>query len=231
MKTLVSVLATALLASCIPTADAAPAPQPVVPVKRRVPRQPPPPSRPPPPAPPAGNTTGYEKAQTRPAIVQPPIGRDASGNINVPNVFQMTQAEAEATLKRYGFERVSLEKRMCGSVTEGKIVEKGTICGQAPQPGGKASPRIPVYIQVQEESPYGGVLSGERKWFLMPDMVGWDLEKAKARIKQLGFVSKDVMISLSKDCAPNTICKTYPDLLTRTDNTSDKLFYVGQPQP
>jgi len=32
-----------------------------------------------------------------------------------------------------------------------------------------------------------------------------------------------------RSCASNTVCRTYPEGLTRTDNTSDKLFYVGRP--
>jgi beta-lactam-binding protein with PASTA domain len=117
---------------------------------------------------------------------------------------------------------------MCGSVAEGIIVEKGEVCYQSPPPGNVTSPRIPVRVRIQDESPYGGALHGERKWFLMPDMIGWPVDKALARIKELGF-TKEVKIGYTKDCAANTVCKTHPEQLTRGDNTSDKLFYVGQP--
>jgi beta-lactam-binding protein with PASTA domain len=176
-----------------------------------------------------GVQTGYERAQQRAAVQQPPMGRDASGNVKVPNLFRMTRAQAEATLKRYGFERgVSIDTSMCGSVADGKIVEKGEVCYQSPPPGNVTSPRVPVRIRVQDESPYGGVLHGERRWFLMPDMIGWPADRAVARLKELG-VTKEVKIGYTKDCAANTVCKSLPEQLTRGDTTSDKLLYVGQP--
>jgi beta-lactam-binding protein with PASTA domain len=84
---------------------------------------------------------------------------------------------------------------------------------------------------VQTENPYRGDLGSGRFWFLMPDLVGNQLDQARAKIRDLGFTSKEVEISYvdRPGCGPNVICETYPESLTRTDNTSDKRFYVGRP--
>ncbi len=86
-------------------------------------------------------------------------------------------------------------------------------------------------IRVQTENPYRGDLGGGRFWFLMPDFVGTSVDSARAKLKELGFTGREVGISYvdRPDCAPSTVCETIPEGLTRTDNTSDKLFYVGRP--
>ncbi len=154
-----------------------------------------------------------------------------SENLTVPNVMFMTRAEAEATLARAGFRAPSIDDHsICGSVVEKQIVELGRVCHQHPPAGRQQGGRIPVSIRVQTENPYGGDLGGGRRWFLMPDLVGQHVDKARATLKQLGFVTKEVKLTDSDDpsCKPNIVCKSYPERMTRTDTASDKLFYVGK---
>lgn len=156
-----------------------------------------------------------------------------SQNLTMPNLMLMTQAEAEAAVRAAGFERAPEvdNNSLCGSVVDKKIVDRGRVCSQAPAAGQVTFSRTPITIRVQTENPYGGELGGGRKWFLMPDLVGADVDQARSRLKQLGFVSKEVNVSFvdRPGCKPNVVCETYPEGLTRTDNTSDKLFYVGKP--
>lgn len=166
----------------------------------------------------------------------PAPGRPASSGselVTMPDLFLMTRAEAEAAVARAGFERgVGLDtSSICGSAVDGKVIELGRVCSQSPAAGQKNSPRVPIRIRVQHESPWRGQLGGGRSWFLMPDLVGVPVEQAKQKLRSLGFVSKEVKIAYVDDrgCAPNTVCKTVPEGLSRADNTSDKLFYVGRP--
>lgn len=163
-------------------------------------------------------------------------GRGGGGDdqsITMPDVFLMSQADAEAALQRAGFERSpKLDTRsICGSTVDKKIIELGHVCYQTPAAGLTASPRTAVTIRVQTENPYHGELGNGRFWFLMPDLVGTHVDKGRARLKELGFTTKEVNIAYvdRPGCAPNIICEMSPEGLTRADNTSDKLFYVGRP--
>jgi beta-lactam-binding protein with PASTA domain len=152
--------------------------------------------------------------------------------VTTPDVFGMTQAEAEAAFQRAGFERpVSIDNNSaCGSVVDGKIIELGRVCSQAPAAGQSNSAGVPITLRIQTENPHRGELGNGRFWFLMPNLVGIHVDKARAKIKELGFVSREVQISYvdRAGCAPNIVCETYPVQLNRTDNTSDKRFYVGR---
>jgi hypothetical protein len=158
--------------------------------------------------------------------------RGESRNLAMPNLILMTQAEAEAALRRAGFtSTVSLDTSICGSTLDDHktIVERGRVCYQLPYPGRETTSRSLISLRIQNEDPRGGDLGNGRRWFLMPDLVGIELEAAKAKIRALGFASKDVKITYADDCKPNIVCKTYPDAMKRTDTTSDKLFYIGRP--
>jgi beta-lactam-binding protein with PASTA domain len=163
-----------------------------------------------------------------------PAGASASSSENrrVPDVMFKSRAEAEAAIRSAGFERPPNidNSSSCGSVIDGRIVDIGHVCSQSPAGGREMGARIPITLRVQMENPYGGELGGGRRWFLMPTLVGQHVDKARARLKELGFVSKEVKISDSDDpnCKPNIVCKTYPEALNRTDTTSDKVFYVGK---
>lgn len=161
-----------------------------------------------------------------------PSAAASPGNLRVPDVMFMSRADAEAAIARAGFEQPpSIDNNsLCGSVVDGRIVETGHVCYQSPPGGREMGGRIAVRIRVQTENPYGGELGGGRRWFLMPTLTGQHVDQARARIKQLGFVTKEVMISESDDpsCKPRIVCKTYPEALNRTDTTSDKIFYVGR---
>ncbi|HEU0035552.1 MAG TPA: PASTA domain-containing protein [Kofleriaceae bacterium] len=152
-------------------------------------------------------------------------------SVTMPNLFGMTRAEAEATLARLGFQKpLSIDDHsLCGSVVDGKIVELGRVCYQSPAPGQSTSTTLTSSVRIQTENPYGGTLPGGRTWFLMPNLVGQPVDAARAKLRELGYVTKDVKIAYVDDCGPNLVCRTGPEPLTRTDTTSDKVFWVGRP--
>jgi beta-lactam-binding protein with PASTA domain len=159
-----------------------------------------------------------------------PTGSADSDVITVPDLFQRTRAEAQAALAQAGYHReLQLDTAICGSVVDDKVIELGHICAQSPGPGNQTSTRVAIYIRVQGENPWHGVSAG-RPWFLMPDLTGLRREQATAKIQALGFTSKEVQIVEIDDgsCAPNVVCRTYPEARRRTDTTSDKAFYVGK---
>lgn len=155
------------------------------------------------------------------------------GAVTMPDLTLMTQAEAEDTLRRAGFTAgVSLDAFACGSTLDDKrVVELGRVCHQAPAPGRPASTAIAVSLRVQTENPWRGQYRAGRAWFLMPDFAGQDVELAKTKMRELGFISKEVQVSyvIEAGCKPNVVCRTSPEAWQRADTTSDKLFIVGQP--
>ena len=155
---------------------------------------------------------------------------DAPTSATVPNVFDMTQADAEAALKKAGFEgRITLDKQSsCGSVVNGKIIELGRICNQSPAAGQTMGTKRSLTIRVQHENPHRGDLSNGRFWFLMPDLTGMEADAARAKLKELG-AAKEVKVFQDKSCKPNIVCKQNPRALTRADNTSEKSVTVGVP--
>jgi len=149
----------------------------------------------------------------------------------MPNLFNLTRPAAEAALRRAGYERdVSLDTSMCGSVVDGTIIERGRVCYQHPAPGASTGSKLPITLRVQDEDPWGGELSGGRRWLLMPDLAGTQVDKAREALRERG-VTVEVQLAFVEEagCAPNIVCRTYPEKLTRTDTTSDKVFYVGRP--
>jgi beta-lactam-binding protein with PASTA domain len=179
------------------------------------------------------NTTTAQPVQSPARGVR---GHDNSGGedriVAMPSLILMTRAEAEGALRRAGFSRpLNIDNQsICGSTLDDHktIIELDRVCYQHPAPGQETRTTASISIRIQTENPWRGPLSGDRFWFLMPDLTGVDVEVAKAKLRELGFTSKDVRISFTDECAPNLVCKTYPEKLTRTDNTSDKVFYVGR---
>ncbi|MCW5808166.1 MAG: PASTA domain-containing protein [Deltaproteobacteria bacterium] len=154
--------------------------------------------------------------------------------VAMPDLTLMTRADAEEALRRAGFTYPPEIDRssICGSTLDDRdrtIVELGRVCYQHPVPGAETRTSLPVRIRVQTEDPRRGELGGGRSWFLMPDLSGLDVASARAQIRALGFTGKEVEVSYVDDCAPDVVCRTYPEPKTRTDNTSDKVFYVGRP--
>lgn len=161
---------------------------------------------------------------------QPP-GSSESRPATVPDVVLMTRAQAEAALRDAGFFRpLELDSSACGSTLDDKIIiELGQICYQHPAAGRQSSTGIPVTVRVQHEDPRRGQYSSGRAWFLMPDLRGLPVEVAKAKLRELGFTSKEPKIYYVQEpgCKPGHVCATRPEPLHRADNTSDKLLDVG----
>jgi beta-lactam-binding protein with PASTA domain len=157
----------------------------------------------------------------------------APAAVTMPDLTLMTQAEAEETLRRAGFTAaVSLDAFACGSTLDDKrVVELGRVCHQAPAPGRPASTGLAVSLRVQKENPWRGQYRAGRAWFLMPDLIGKDVELAQAKLRELGFTAKDVKIAyvVEPGCPASTVCRTSPEAWERADTTSDKIFFVGQP--
>jgi beta-lactam-binding protein with PASTA domain len=153
----------------------------------------------------------------------------------MPNLVLMSREEAIAALRREGFSRdVNFDTSLCGSTVDNTtVVELGRVCYQTPAAGHQASTGSPVSLRVQSENPWRGELGSGRFWFLMPDFAGTSLDAARAKLRGLGFVAKEPKISYVEEagCRPNIVCRTSPDRFSRTDTTSDKLLFVGQPPP
>jgi beta-lactam-binding protein with PASTA domain len=151
----------------------------------------------------------------------------------MPDVVMMTRDDAVAALRQAGFSReIAFDTSSCGSTIDNtKVVELGRVCYQAPAAGHQTSTGSPVSLRVQRENPWRGALGNGRSWFLMPDFAGMSLDAARAKLRELGLTSKEPIIGYVEEagCRPNTVCRTSPDRLVRTDDTSDKILYVGQP--
>jgi beta-lactam-binding protein with PASTA domain len=120
-----------------------------------------------------------------------------------------------------------LKDSSCGSVVKGKVIEKGHVCHQSPAAGQKSSTKLSVGIRVQHENPWRGDLANGRFWFLMPDMTGWQVDKARAKLKELGYQG-ELSVFTDPKCKAGVVCKQSPRALERADNTSGKSITVGQ---
>lgn len=144
----------------------------------------------------------------------------------------MTQAEAEAAFRSAGFDRPPTidNNALCGSTVDGQVVELGRVCAQAPAAGQDNARGVPITLRLQTENPYRGELRDGSFWFLMPNLVGAPVAQARAKLRELGFAKEPRVIYVDRaGCAPDVVCETNPDGLTRTGSTSDKLLYLGRP--
>lgn len=161
-----------------------------------------------------------------------PDGGDHRGLVTTPNVVLMTQAEAEAAFRSAGFDRPPTidNNSLCGSTVDGQIVELGRVCAQMPAAGQENSRGVPITLRLQTENPHRGELRAGGFWFLMPNLVGAPLAQARAKLREVGFEKEPRLIYVDRPgCAPDVVCETNPEGLTRTGNTSDKLLYLGRP--
>jgi beta-lactam-binding protein with PASTA domain len=162
-------------------------------------------------------------------------GASTGHTVTVPDVFNLTRPQAEAALRSAGITgNIELDTNhgSCGSVVDGKVVELGHVCRQAPAAGQQTSSTLFVTLMLQEENPWHGELGGGRSWYLLPDVVGLPLDQAFAKLKAAGFPSMDVFhvyYVQRADCKPGIVCEMVPRALERADNSSDKNLTVGQP--
>jgi len=162
-------------------------------------------------------------------------GPDSDGNLTIPDLFAMSNAQALEALRSSGHQgSVSYDDSLCGSVVAGRVIERGQVCHQHPAPGTKQRPRLSITIRLQSENPWVGNEGKPTEWRLMPNLIGLELEKARAEMTRVGFDREDrIQLSWLDDgtCQPNIVCKTYPEAMERFGVNSDKIVVVGRPPP
>ena len=159
-------------------------------------------------------------------------GADTNGNATIPDVFKLPKDQAIAALRHAGVQGdISENSSLCGSVVNGKIVEKGEICYQHPVGGTVQGARLSVEITVQTEDPRHGGIGTVTEWRLMPNLIGKTYEQAIAEMHRVGFQRDDRIEQTWADetsCKPNIVCKQYPDVMERAGLNDGKVIYVGQ---
>lgn len=88
-----------------------------------------------------------------------------------------------------------------------------------------------IRIRVQTEDPNRVDLGNGRFGFVMPNLIGLQLEVGRERLRALGVTTKEPQIRYASQpgCTANMICETYPAAMRQTDTTSDKILIVGAP--
>jgi hypothetical protein len=161
-----------------------------------------------------------------------PRGGDANGQVTIPNVFKLPKEQAIAALRRAGVQGDIVEdSSLCGSVVEGRIIERGEVCYQHPPGGRVQGARLVVSLRVQSEDPRHGNIGKVNEWRLMPKLVGLTYERALAEMRRAGFESDDRVQHVWADeptCKPNIVCRQYPEPMERAGLADGKVVYVGQ---
>lgn len=158
-----------------------------------------------------------------------PSSSSSSRQVTIPDVRFMSRDDAITALEKAGVTGSINEKgELCGSVIDGRIVEKGQVCKQFPPPGRKQSGKFAIDIVVQFEDPRHGHIGEPIEWHLMPDVAGMSLPKAMAAMKAAGVTRMDRITEHRVDeCKPNVVCRTYPEKLHRAGQNGGKIIYVG----
>lgn len=155
-----------------------------------------------------------------------------SGSMTIPDMFGMTKAQALEALRRAGYRGTpSEDSSACGSVENGRVIEIGVICYQHPPAGRETGAGLPISIRVQKDNPWFGNVGKHHEWRLMPNVVGMQLEQARAEMKRVGFKRDDRVRLMWVDepsCKPLTICRTYPAPLERWGINSEMNVYAGR---
>lgn len=152
------------------------------------------------------------------------------GMMSMPDLFRMSKAKAITTLKLAGHTGdVRWDDQLCGSVVDGKIIEKGEVCRQTPAAGQETSAQTLVTILVQPEDPRHGKVGQFGEWHLMPDVIGMPLDRAQVAMREAGFTDDKTHVDESDDstCKPRIVCRSYPQALERTGQASDRYLTVG----
>ena len=180
----------------------------------------------------SGSYRAPPPAAPPPAAPPPAAGADGRANITVPNVFAMSRDRAVEALRRAGVQgSVSDDSSLCGSVTEGRVIEVGQVCYQHPPPGRVQGARLSVSLRVQTQNPWHGNQGRPNEWRLMPNVIGMSLEHARAVLQRVGFTREDRLSMVWVDepgCTPLTVCRTYPPPMERAGLSSSKFIYAGR---
>lgn len=159
-------------------------------------------------------------------------GGRANGQVTIPNVFKLPKEQAIAALRAAGVEgTISDDNSLCGSLVDGRLIERGEVCYQHPPPGRVQGARLPVSLRVQTEDPRHGNVGKITEWRLMPNLVGMSFEQALATMRRAGFEHDDRLQHVWADettCKPLVVCRQYPDPMVRAGVNDDKVVYVGQ---
>ena len=156
--------------------------------------------------------------------------RGKPGMMSMPDLFRMSKAKAITTLELSGHTGdIRWDDQLCGSVVEGEIIEKGEVCRQTPVAGQETYSGTLVSILVQPEDPRHGKVGEFGEWHLMPQVVGLPLAQAQAAMRAAGFTDEHTSVSEDDDpaCKPGIVCRTYPEALNRSGQSSDRFLTVG----
>lgn len=154
------------------------------------------------------------------------------GQITVPDVFDLPKDEAVAALRGAGYQgEIGDASGRCGSVVHGRVIELGHVCAQQPSPGGVQGARLPISLRVQDEDPRHGDVGRITEWYLMPHLVGMEVDAARAELLRIGFRDKDrvqVQWIARPGCKPLTVCETYPEAMERAGVNSSMVLSVAR---
>jgi beta-lactam-binding protein with PASTA domain len=147
----------------------------------------------------------------------------------VPQVFNLTEADAESALRRAGFPKVTfLRGSSCGSVVRRVVIEKGRVCHQTPAAGQHAARGLSVAIRIQPEDPWRGETKEGRAWFLAPELVGWTVETAREKLAERGHEGT-VKVRFDGSCTRGVVCRQHPPGLQRAGVAATIMLVAGPP--
>ena len=147
------------------------------------------------------------------------IGRaHAAGDdaiVTVPNLVFLSYEQAQAAAKSAGVTRPIAEDNntLCGSVVDGRIVERGHVCSQSPAPGTRQGARLLVTVRTQTEDQQHGNVGQANEWHLMPDVAGMTQDEAMAKIREAGFTDAaaiQIGNTSERSCPIRRVCRTTP---------------------
>ncbi len=165
----------------------------------------------------AGSETGAHagsETASDPGTESPPTGRKIT-NIELPRLIGLTPEKATAELVRLGFEDGALQMPpdlICTYDDEKRdLVPVGTICNQERSPGSPLMSDAKVRVVIEYDTfEHGGVHAGD-EWHRMPNVIGMPIDKARAVLRDHGFVDSEFAIGEARSsCGRGMVCEQVP---------------------
>jgi len=154
--------------------------------------------------------------------------------LDLPDLKGMTEAEADAAMRKAGFLAPNLEVMpanfACSYDDDRQMLPQGQICDQKPPPGARlSSKRGGVKIVIERDTyEHGGV--GHQEWHRMPDLLGKPVAEARSILAAQGFTTDEFTVEVVQvqSCQRDVICETAPVAgLRKTTSYPGKLI-VGK---